>query len=168
MTTQMHAQPYDTSAVGFFFESYDDYAEKAAKLRNSYGNPVEEFELQFIDGEDIDCELAKAIGVNQANLKQFLEAVDEWDEHEKTTVILAVGDCGYAFEDSTQPDDFDLDIYHVDSLCDLAEQFVEEGLFGDIPERLSFYIDYDAIARDLSADYSEATISGKRLIYRCG
>ena len=64
-------------------------------------------------------------------------------------------------------DDFDLDIYHVDSLCDLAEQFVEEGLFGDIPERLSFYIDYAAIARYLSADYSEATIAGKRLIYRC-
>ncbi len=167
MTTQMHAQPYDISAVGFYFESYDDYTEKAAKLRNSYGDPVEEFELQFIDGEEIDCELAMSLGVNQANLKQFLEAVEDWDEHEKTVVILAVSECGYTFEDSTQPDEFDLDIYHLDSLRDLAEQFVEEGLFGDIPERLSFYLDYDAIARDLSVEYSEATVAGERLICRC-
>jgi len=40
-------------------------------------------------------------------------------------------------------------------------------LFGDIPERLQFYIDYDAIARDLSADYSETVIAGDALIYRC-
>lgn len=30
-----------------------------------------------------------------------------------------------------------------------AEQFLEEGLFGDIPERLQSYIDYVAIAPDL-------------------
>ena len=48
----------------------------------------------------------------------------------------------------------------------LAEQFVDDGLFGDIPERLQFYIDYDAIARDLSMDYGEAEIAGTHLIYR--
>ncbi|WP_299297215.1 hypothetical protein [uncultured Tateyamaria sp.] len=35
---------------------------------------------------------------------------------------------------------------------ELTEDFVEQGLFGDIPEPLHFYIDYDAIARDLSVD----------------
>lgn len=167
MTIQLHAQPYDLAATGFYFETYDDYAAKAAKLRNDYGDPVEEFEIQFIDGEHIDCDLAKAIGINQVNLKQFFEAVDDWDGDDKTRVILAVGECGYRFEDSTQPSDFDLDIYHVDTMRDLAEQFVEDGLFGDIPERLAYYIDYDAIARDLSVDYSEATVAGTRLIYRC-
>jgi len=29
------------------------------------------------------------------------------------------------------------------------------------------YLDYDASARDLTADYSEADIAGTRLIYRC-
>jgi antirestriction protein len=32
---------------------------------------------------------------------------------------------------------------------------------------LENYIDYDAMARDLGMDYSETTIAGKRLIYRC-
>ncbi|MBL1436416.1 MAG: antirestriction protein ArdA, partial [Rhodobacteraceae bacterium] len=40
--------------------------------------------------------------------------------------------------------------------------------FGDIPERLQFYIDYDAIARDLEVDYSEAVVANSRVIYRCG
>ena len=43
---------------------------------------------------------------------------------------------------------------------------MEDGLFGDIPERLAGYIDYDAIARDLAMDYGETTIAGTSLIYR--
>ena len=43
---------------------------------------------------------------------------------------------------------------------------VDEGLFGDVPPQFQFYIDYDAIARDLSFDYTETEIAGERLIYR--
>jgi antirestriction protein len=167
MTAPLYAQPYDLAATGFYFESHEDYSSKAAKLRNDYGDPVEEFEIQFIDGEAIDCALAAAIGINQANLKQYFDAVEEWGDHDKTCVILAVGEGGYRFEDNTQPSDFDVEIHHVERMRDLAEQLVDEGVFGDIPERLQFYIDYDAIARDLSADYSEVEIAGTHLIYRC-
>lgn len=55
----------------------------------------------------------------------------------------------------------------VNSLKELAEQFVDEGLFGDIPTSIQSYLDYDAIARDLGCDYSETEIAGVRLIYRC-
>ena len=51
---------------------------------------------------------------------------------------------------------------------ELAEQFLEDGLYGEIPEHLQAYIDLDAIARDLTVDYSETSIAGTRLIYRCG
>jgi len=34
-------------------------------------------------------------------------------------------------------------------------QFVEEGLFGETPESLENYIDYEKIARDLEVDYDE-------------
>ncbi|MEM9046793.1 MAG: antirestriction protein ArdA [Pseudomonadota bacterium] len=168
MTLILHAQPYDVTALGFYFESYDDYAEKAAKAVSDHGDPVEEFEIQFIDGEVIDCQLASVIGLYQSTIKRFFEIVEDWDEHDKTCVILAVGECGYDFTDDTQPDNFDLDIYACESLRDLAEQFVDEGLFGDLPERFSCYIDYDAIARDLGMEYAEAEIAGTRLIYRCG
>jgi len=167
--TQLYAQPYDISATGFYFEDADEYAQKAAKARNDYGQPVEEFEIQFIDGEDLDCELAKALDLNQVNVKRFLELVDEWEDHEKIRFAIAKGECGHSFD--IEHDDIDLldiDIYGVETLRELAEQFVEDGLFGDIPSQLQFYINYDAIARDLAVEYSETTIAGERFVYRCG
>jgi hypothetical protein len=166
--TELFAQPYDISAVGFYFQTESEYAEKSSKLRNSAGWPVEEFELQFIDGESIDAKLFEALGVNQCNVAQFLEACDDWDDDQKRKAIIAVGECGYSFDlTSGDPDDFDIDLYEIDSLRDLAEQFVEEGLFGDIPEPIRNYLDYDAIARDLRMDYSETRIAGTNLVYRC-
>ena len=167
-TITLYAQPYDISASGFYFSSAEEYARKASALRNDSGDPVEEFEIQFIDGASIDAALAEAIGLHQGMLGRFFDYVEDWSEHEKQLVIIAVGECGYRFEADTGPDDFDIDIYHVDSLRELAEQFVEEGLFGEVPESLRFYIDHDAIARDLAADYANVEIGGERLVYRCG
>lgn len=163
----LHAQPYDLDATGFYFESLEDYSNKAKGNCNAHGDPVEEFEFQFIDGDHIDCDLAKAWGINQANIGQYFEACESWDDHEKTVFIIAVGEFGYSYDpDSVTPSDFDVEIYHVDSMKELAEQLVDEGLFGEIPEHLSHYIDMDAIARDLSHDYVETEIAGDRLIYR--
>jgi antirestriction protein len=166
--TKLYAQPYDITASGFYFETAEEYNTRASKLRNSYGQPVEEFELQFIDGEGIDAALFKALDVHQGNFSDYLEAVEEWSEDEKIKVIIAVGEAGYKFnlgEDA--PDQFDIDLYELDSLRDLAEQFVEEGLLGEIPTAIQNYLDYDAIARDLGMDYSEIRIDGINYIYRC-
>lgn len=166
--TQLFAQPYDISAVGFFFETIEEYNNKSGKLCNAYGQPVEEFEIQFIDGEDIDCALFRALGVHQGDTGAYLEAVEEWEDGQKINVILAVGEAGYSFEfGKDDPDQFDIQIYEVESMKELAEQFVEEGLFGEIPESIQFYIDYKAIARDLTMDYAEAVIAGTHYIYRC-
>jgi len=163
--TKLHAQPYDLTATGFYFETAEEYDTKAADLRNENGDHVEEFEIQFIDGDQIDCELAKAIGINQANFRDFLEGVGAWLDWEKQRIIVAVGECGYDFHPDTDPSDYKVDLYEADSLRALAEQFVDEGLYGDIPERLQFYIDYDAIARDLAVEFSEITIAGESFAY---
>ncbi len=166
--TQLYAQPYDISANGFFFKSTEEYKEKASKLHNDYGQPVEEFEIQFIDGEDIDCELFKALSIHQGSLHHFFDAIEEWEDYQKVNVIIAVGDAGYDFDfDNNTPDDFDVFVYEMDSMKDLAEYFVDEGYFGEIPENLRFYIDYEAIARDLAIDYGDITIAGTHYIYNC-
>lgn len=164
--SELFAQPYDMDAKGFYFKDIEEYDRKRRALRSAFGQIVEEFEIQFIDGDDIDCALAKAFGINQANLERYFSASKDWDDDQKTRYIIAVGEGGYS--DDTQPDDLDIDIYEIDSMKELAEQFVEEGLFGEIPERLRFYLDYDLIARDLQADYSETEIAGTRYVYRCG
>lgn len=52
----------------------------------------------------------------------------------------------YDFSDNTSfTDTFEL----------LAIQFVDDGLYGEIPKSLEFYIDYEKIARNLRMDYSE-------------
>ncbi|MCE7886093.1 MAG: antirestriction protein ArdA [Alphaproteobacteria bacterium PRO2] len=166
--TRLFAQPYDISANGFFFETVEEYNTQASKLRNSYGQSVEEFELQFIDGESVDADLFKALGVHQGNFPVYLEAVEHWSADDKIKVIIAVGEAGYKFDlGKDAPDQFDIDLYELDSLKDLAEQFVEEGLYGEIPKALQYYIDYEAIARDLGMDYSEIRIDGTNYIYRC-
>jgi hypothetical protein len=59
--TTLYAQPYDITAIGFSFTTLEEYRKKAGNLTNDYGRPVEEFEIQFIDGNDIDAQLFKAL-----------------------------------------------------------------------------------------------------------
>ncbi|QBF30077.1 antirestriction protein ArdA [Thalassococcus sp. S3] len=167
--TTFYAQPYDIHASGFYFDDAESYLSKIGIITNEFGDLVEEFDIQFLDGEWIDAELATAIGVNQANVLDVMAAMEGWGDHQKTLVILAAGECGYAFDPADDdPDGLDVDIYPVSSLRELAEHFVEEGLFGEISEQLGRYLDYDAIARDLSVDYTETSVAGESLIYRCG
>lgn len=70
--TVLFAQPYDISAEGFYFTSAEQYIAKAANNRNSLGLPVEEYEMQFIDGDELDAELFKAVGVDQSNFGALL------------------------------------------------------------------------------------------------
>lgn len=166
MTITLFAQPYDISATGFYFQTAEEFDTKSKSSRNAYGDAVEEFEIQFIDGEAVNCELAAAIDLNQANFRGFLDCAEAWEDWEKINVIIAVGECGYAFDPQIDPDHYGIDLYHVENMRELAEQFVEEGLLGDIPEQLQFYIDFDAFARDLAVEYCEITIAGERLVYR--
>lgn len=165
--TRLHAQPYDISANGFYFRSLEEYQQKTANHKNDYGEEVEEYEIQFIDGDNLDCDLFRALAVHQGNIGSYFNACENWNEDEKIKIIIAVSDCGYDFSPETDdPNDFDIDLYEMDSLRDLAEHFIDEGLFGEIPEKIRFYLDYDAIARDLGMDYSETSVAGTNIVYR--
>ena len=122
--TQLYANPYDLSAIGFYFDTAEEYAEKSKALRNSFGERPEEFEINFIDGEGIDAEFGKAWSLNQCNFTAFFDACDTWEECEKVRYIIAVGECGYDFNfESDKPDEIDIDIYECDSMRGLAETF---------------------------------------------
>lgn len=62
--TELNAQPYNIDATGFYFDRLEAYQEKAAGLIDSYGQPVKEFEIQFIDGDSVDCKLFDIMGVD--------------------------------------------------------------------------------------------------------
>lgn len=58
---------------------------------------------------------------------------------------------GYDFDFAFQNYE-DVTCYRNMKLEEVAEEMVEEGLFGDIADNIKCYIDYERIARDLSFD----------------
>lgn len=166
--TTFYAQPYDISATGFYFEDARTYQANINGVTNDYGDPVEEFEIQFIDGDDLDSALANALGLYQNTILQFMDGITEWDNDQKLKILIAVGEAGYSFDlNSSDPDDFEVNLYPDTTMRELAEQFIDEGLFGEIADNIACYLDYDAIVRDLAMDYTETTIAGARYVYRC-
>lgn len=73
----LFAQPYDITASGFYFKTLEEYQEKLKNVKNDFGQQVEEFEFQFIDGSEfyhgqklLDC----------LSLEDFFEISDCWKE----------------------------------------------------------------------------------------
>lgn len=93
-----YAQPYDINAEGFYFDDAESYCRQSAGHVNRYGMPVEEYEIQFIDGELIDAALASALEVNQASISAYFDAEDEWTEDQKLRVIISEREIGNPFD----------------------------------------------------------------------
>lgn len=162
-----HATPYDLSATGFYFEDYEDFRTKAAKHRNSYGEPVEEYEIQFIDGENY--ELFDAIGINQANLELWFDKFEDLDGNDLIAAIYLARDIGYKADELL---DHAQDIYIFEGTAEeYAQEYLDDtGLLNEIPENLRFYFDVKAFARDLvlGGDICEARIQNTNFIIQEG
>ena len=105
---------------------------------------ITDYECDYMEIEEYD------------NLEKLNTIAEKMETLNSTDIkkLKALIEEGYDFEYSFNNYD-DVEIYEEMNMNELAEQFVEEGLFGDIPKSLINYIDYDAIARDLSMDYTE-------------
>jgi antirestriction protein len=169
--TTLHAQPYDISATGFYFTDLESYDAAYAANVNDYGQPVEEYEIQLIEADATDCAIAWAMQLNQANLAQFFGYIDQApDEHDVIAFCIALGDNIATLSKDTAIDEFtdNMIIYRADTMKELAEQFIDEGMLGDIPDHLQNYIDVEAYAWDLSHDYTEANVLGLNVFYQAG
>lgn len=166
--TQLFAQPYNINATGFYFETIDEYNQKYTNNHDEYGQFVEEYEIQFINGDSIDAELFKKLSISQCNINLYLEKIEEWDDRQKVQILIA-SECSCDIDLKTiDPDDFDINLYEMSNLRELAEQFVNEGLYGEIPENIIKYLDYNKIVRELSFVYTETRIDNVNYVYRMG
>jgi hypothetical protein len=153
------AQPYSISATGFYFTDLEDYRAKAATAKDDYGMPVEEFEIQYIDGDD--AALFRAVGVSQASLADWFELLDELDGNEDGKIIACyLAGQGYGMEElSSGWDDYSL---YRGTAAEYAEEFVSDCY--QIPGNLAFYIDYEWLGRDMVLEGSIAEIKYDLLI----
>ena len=154
------AQPYNLDAAGFYFSDFEDYQAKAEGLLDSFGCPVEEFELQFIDGSGADAELFAAAGINQANLEQWFDDLEYLDDTEKAA-LFAILSLGYNLDQAIEK--IEGATLYRGRLEDAAEELFDEIYLSEIPENLHSYIDYSRFARDceLSGDMTEFEFAGE-------
>lgn len=152
------AQPYNLDAVGFYFENIESYAEQSQKLLDAFGTPVEEFEIQFIDGDD--CQLFSACGVNQANLELWFETIVDLPDHEKTALFYLCSNLGYRLENALVK--LDEVILSQDNLQGTSELLFDECYLIDIPESVRSYINYEKFAHDceLSGEMTQFDFNG--------
>ena len=156
-----YAQPYTLDATGFFFDSLDQYEENVSACRDRFGNPIEEFELQFIDGDAEDAAAFAACRVSQANIQSWFEDVECLPTDEKTALFFLCDVLGSTPEDALRRLD-DVCIYR-GPLKDAAAEFFDEVHGEQIPARLRHYIDYEAFARDceVGGDMTEFKFAGE-------
>ena len=154
MTNIYHATPYDISATGFYFKTLEDYTEQAATHRNEYGDPVEEYEIQFIDGDN--CALFRALNVDQANLAQWFGSFEDLEGDEAIKALYLAEDLHCTMNNLL--DKLDDVMLYEGTAQDYCWDYLQDcGILEQIPEHLRFYFDDEAYARDmvLNGDITE-------------
>lgn len=142
---KLYAQPYSVEAVGFYFDDLEEYEKKVAK------SDVEEFEIQFIDGDHDELDLFKALGVTQANLEDYFDVLLDAEEGDVTAIKILMVDMGYDFDDAWEKKD-DLVVYgRFDDDEEFAQELVDGlGGLGQVSrDTLEMYFDWESYARDL-------------------
>ncbi|MDF1807766.1 antirestriction protein ArdA [Hyphomonas sp.] len=163
MPNTYHATPYDISATGFYFENLEEYRSKAATHRNAYGDLVEEFDIQFIDGDNYH--LFRSLGVNQATLALWFDQFEDLTDDQAVAAIYLAEYVGVATEEII--DQIDDVMLFEGSLLEYAEDYVEStGLLNEAPESLRFYFDMESFARDLryAGDVTEFDLGERQWI----
>lgn len=93
---------------------------------------------------------------NLDELNNIAEHLDKDYDLERFTYLVGEGhDFDYALQHYE-----DVTFYQNMNLEEVAEEMVDEGLFGDIADSIKCYIDYSRIARDLSFDGYTETDNG--------
>lgn len=110
----------------------------------------EDHEEWFITDYEAEFDIDEYSDIDTLN--EMATAFNALDESDMIKVKYLIEYHGYNTMDAIDKIE-DVEIYEDMNLEQLAEQFVDEGLFGSIPETIAYYIDYDAIARDLGYDY---------------
>ena len=154
----LYANPYNIDAAGFYFENADEFTENSQNLTDRYGNSVEEFEIDFIDGDD--AALFIACGINQVNLITWFDDIEPLGETEKAALFFLLSDLGYSLADALEKID-EVSLYS-GKLLDAASELFDECYLQDIPEQIRYYVDYEKFARDceISRDMIEFEHNG--------
>lgn len=163
MTNQYFANPYNTSVNGFYFTDYADYLEQADNLKDDFGMPVEEFSLEYIDGDN--AELFNLLEVNQATLKLWFDSMEALEGEDLVRALYLAEYLNVSMSDIL--DRLDDVILFDGNIIEYTEEYIDDtGLLDSMPENLRWYFDTEAFGRDLliGGDVTEVEIQGTTYI----
>ena len=112
---------------------------------------------------DYECELPIAMIDEYENLEtlnEIAEILENLQDYEKETLLAILESETLLLDEALEIlNDEKFIFYSNVNLEGLAEQFVEEGIFGEISTSIISYIDYERIARDLKFEgYIETSV----------
>jgi len=136
---EIYANPYANPARGFYFGDLEELEEGLSK------SLYEEFELDWINGPEIDRRIFKTASINLGSIEDYFDAMETLSEEEKATVYLLLSR-GATFDDATSK--ADEAIIFEGSAKDYVVELLEE--VGISNEMANMYFDYEYFGRDLS------------------
>ena len=148
---EYYAQPYDMEAKGFYFKDMDDFKKKSKKNKNSYGQIVEEYMFEFIDGDEFESEIARMsrsgdfLDVEQ--IEQFSDLAA--DDYARAMALYMI-EQGYNTDKIVKVLETENYPVYEGRKEAYAEEFLEDvGIWKDAGE---MYFGYDRFGRDLKID----------------
>ena len=158
MTITLCANPYSYNVPFFFFNSREDYQEKYQKNFDKYH--CEEYEFQFIDGDDILEILWNALG--NENVFKILEIYEEGiidNERDARALEVCLTLLGMDIDEALTSYE---DIY---LFWGNTEEYAYDSFpWHDVPEYLHSYVDLDQYITDLECG-GDITDLGNGYIY---
>lgn len=157
---KFYANPYNASVSGFYFETYEEFELKLSDLKDDFGVPVEEVEIEAIDGTREEMELADVFGIDQANIAEFIAFIETSDEDLWPAIYFILNDNRASSFDEAIRIARDYSIRECE-LIDAASEIFNEVY--DLPDEVKMYIDYEKYADDLrcGGDMVEFEFGGK-------
>lgn len=158
MTITLCANPYSYNVPFFFFDSREDYDEKYQKNFDKYH--CEEYEFQFIDGDEVFTILWNCIG--SYNVFRLLEIYEEGtidNVRDARALEVCMNLLGMDLDDALTSYE---DIYLFEGS---KEDYAYDSFpWYDVPEYLHSYVDLDQYLTDLECG-GDITDLGNGYIY---
>jgi hypothetical protein len=143
----LFANPYNTSVNGYFFTSYDEYLNNLVNLTDSLNQPVEEVEIEWIDGDH--AQLFEACKISHATLSLWYDEIAYLDISEQVEIYYRCRILGQDVQKALNNLDTDGTIFG-SSLTEYARDYVTQcGILDKLPEEMRCYFDYELLARDI-------------------
>lgn len=104
----------------------------------------------FIADSECEIEIPRIESFSPYILNELAEELESLSDYDIDRIEYLISD-GCTIKEALESYE-DLTFYQGMTLIEVAHDMLDEGLFGEIPDSLIYYIDTEAIARDLGHD----------------